>query len=103
MVDQPQRGEAVSECDPQAHTSVTETLPHTDDLCSGLTSEMAEAGRCPTAAESELWDLRDSEPTHAEDHFNSLATVSLSVPELIMHIHFFYMINSAVFFCFFKV
>ncbi|GAA6230424.1 uncharacterized protein LOC122875507 isoform X2 [Lates japonicus] len=81
VVDQPQRGEAVSECDPQAHASVTETLPHTDGLCSGLTSEMAEAGRCPTATESELWDLRDSEPTHAEDQFDCGLTERVAMRE----------------------
>ncbi|XP_071356635.1 uncharacterized protein [Trachinotus anak] len=93
-VDLPQKAEAVSECDLKNHTLVMETvqavqpqiftdppesLPHADDLCSGLTDETAEAGRegveveiCPSATESELWDLRGPEPTHAEDQkYNS--------------------------------
>ena len=97
MADQPEKGEAVCECE---HAVVAKTLqavqphllvdPHeikqqAGDLCCGLTNETANvegeevgAEMWPTAPESELWDRRGTEPPHAEDQkYNSQATVSV--------------------------
>lgn len=96
--DQPEKGG--SESDLQTHALVAETLqaaqPHllvdlpdikqqAGDLCSELINETANVDRevlqvetCPIATESELWDLREPVPAHAEDQkYNSQATVSL--------------------------
>jgi len=89
--------ETVQAVQPQIFTDPPESLPHADDLCSGLTDETAEAGRegveveiCPSATESELWDLRGPEPTHAEDQkYNSQVSLLLRfcVPELVVHMN----------------
>ncbi|XP_074489227.1 uncharacterized protein LOC141766337 isoform X2 [Sebastes fasciatus] len=93
--DQPEKGG--SESDLQTHALVAETLqaaqPHllvdlpdikqqAGDLCSELINETANVDRevlqvetCPIATESELWDLREPVPAHAEDQkYNSQAT-----------------------------
>ncbi|XP_068459169.1 uncharacterized protein [Clinocottus analis] len=100
--DQPEKGE--SECDLQTHALVAETLQaaqahlmvdpteikqHGGDICSELMKETADVDRevlevemCPTAAESELWDLRGPEPAHAEDQkYNTQATFDSSPAE----------------------
>lgn len=90
MVHQPDKEEAVSECDLQAippHPSFdpSEIKLHTDDLCSGLSSETADTGTdgvgvetCPTAILSDLWDLREPDPSDAEDQkYNSQTNVCL--------------------------
>ncbi|XP_035798113.2 uncharacterized protein LOC118469403 [Amphiprion ocellaris] len=74
--------EAACECDLRTQASVTEILqaterfladssetdPHADDLCSGESDNtVTEVEMCPTATESELWDLTGPEPDHHED------------------------------------
>ncbi|KAG7216099.1 hypothetical protein INR49_007851 [Caranx melampygus] len=89
-IDPPERDKAESGCGlgtqsllmqtlPHLFTHPAETGPHADDICSGLTDEMAQAGRdgveveiCPSATESELWDRRRPEPTHAAGQKYSL-------------------------------
>lgn len=99
--DQPEKGEfdlqtqaleAESLQDAQPHLLVnpSEIEQHAGDFCFELTNETANVDRevlevemCPTATESELWDLGGPEPAHAEDqNYNSQATVSLLVTSL---------------------
>nr|XP_020469242.1 uncharacterized protein LOC109967772 [Monopterus albus] len=98
VVDQPQKGEVVSESDRQIHALVAERpqavqlhlsvdppeiKSHTDDLCSGLANEAADVGRdgadagiWPATKESELRDLSRPGPAHAENQeYNSQAGV----------------------------
>ncbi|KAL7403213.1 hypothetical protein ABVT39_026393 [Epinephelus coioides] len=94
--DQP--GKREPECDLQTHALVAETVQdlhahllvdpaemkkHAGDFCFELTHETANADRevlgeemCPTAKESELWDLRGPDSAHAEaQKYNTSATV----------------------------
>lgn len=100
MAGQPEKTEAVSQCDLPLHALVVDSLQavqphllvdpseikwHADDLCSGLTSvrvdverEVVEVEMWPTAPESELGDLRGPDPAHAKNQkYNSQAKVSL--------------------------
>ncbi|XP_039664166.1 uncharacterized protein LOC120563819 [Perca fluviatilis] len=100
IADQPEKGE----CDLQTQALEAESLraaqPHllvnpseikryAGDFCFELTNETANVDRevlelemCPTAAESELWDLGGPEPAHAEDqNYNSQTTVDCSPAE----------------------
>nr|XP_046250769.1 uncharacterized protein LOC124062207 [Scatophagus argus] len=102
--DQPEKREALSECDLEMPALVEKILQpvqphllvdppeinhHIGDHCSALHSEtvnvereVVEVEMCPTAPESEVWDHRGPQPTHTEDHkYNSQAYVGCSPAE----------------------
>ncbi|XP_042267690.1 uncharacterized protein LOC121897345 [Thunnus maccoyii] len=61
---------------------------HANDLCSGASNEtsngveVVEVEMCPTASESQLWDLGGPEPAHPEDQkYTSQATADCSLAE----------------------
>lgn len=109
MVDQTQRGEAMSEHNLQTHTPQAalphptvdppEIKPHTDDICSGLSSETSDNLRaglgvetCVTVIQSEEWDLRGPDASNAEDqkynsHINVYLLPHVCEPEILYYAH----------------
>lgn len=107
MVNQPQRVEDMSEHNLQTqtlqaalpHPSVDppEIKPHTDHICSGLSSETSDISRvgvetCSTVIQSEQWDLMGPDASDAEGQkYNSQINVCLLLhfcePEIPYYAH----------------
>lgn len=95
MADHPQKGDATTEHNletltpqaalPRPSVDAAEIQPHTDDICSELSSEECVVGgvgveveTCSTVIQSERWDLRGPDASDAEDQkYNSQINVCL--------------------------